>query len=298
MKQLEVRQILVPTDFSETASLAIQHAGFMARLFKAEINLIHIMKPITSAVPLPELTFGADTVKTLQDAIQNRLNEEAANIKSKYGVNVTTFLNMGGVATGIKEVADECKADIVIMGTHGVSGFEEFFIGSNAYRVITTIEIPVLTVQKQAEKIGFTNILLPIDSSLHTRDKLSVACTMAEKYGATIHVMGILTPEHSQEEKQMQVRISQVEEFLTKHKIPFKTTVRKAENISKASYEMAKEIKADLIVIMSDQEPSTDLFLGPFAQQIVNRSKIPVLTITPEEHVAKISQMGRPFGAM
>ncbi len=297
MKQLEIKQILVPTDFSETAKLAIEHAGFMARLFKAEINLLHIMKPITSTVPLPELTLNSNNLKILQDAIQARLEVEAEEIKKKNGVEVKTFLNVGGVATGIKEVAEECKADIIIMGTHGVSGFQEFFIGSNAYRAISTVECPVLTVQKHTEKIGFSNILLPIDSSVHTRDKVGAACAIAEKYGSVIHILGCITPEHEGEEKQMEIRIGQVEEYLDKHKIPHRRIMKKGDNLSRLSYDTGKEINADLIVIMSEQEPSSDLFLGPFAQQIVNRSKIPVLTVKPKEHLSQISQMGRSFGS-
>ena len=167
------------------------------------------------------------------------------------------------------------------MGTHGNSGFLSHFIGSNASKVIHSSKVPVLTIQEHIKKIGFSKIVLPIDSSRHSRDKVGIAAGMAEKYGAEIHVLGCVTPLHEEELGLMNVRIKQVETFLDKHEIIYKSVIKHGNNLAKMSMGFSQEINADLLVIMTEQESTPGLFMGPFAQQIVNHSQIPVLSITP-----------------
>jgi nucleotide-binding universal stress UspA family protein len=174
------------------------------------------------------------------------------------------------------------------MGTHGVSGFEEFFLGSNAYRVVTSSTIPVLTVQEQADRMGFENLVLPIDSSQHTRDKVSEVVALAEKFGSKVFIAQLVREED--DNAIMNLKVKQVEEHLEHKNIAFETTVLHNDNIAKATLDFAKKVEGDLIAIMTDQENYTGFFVGEYAQQIVNHSKIPVLSITPLGIVKGFSQ--------
>jgi nucleotide-binding universal stress UspA family protein len=168
------------------------------------------------------------------------------------------------------------------MGTHGVSGFEEFFIGSNAFRVVTEATCPVLSVQKHSIKPGFNRILLPIDSSSSSLEKVRYAAEIAKKYNSTILILGILSVADDDAAAKLEIRLEQVEEFLDKKDVNFESSVVEGENLASISLKQAKKLKADLICIMTEQEENlTGLFLGPYAQQVVNHSKIPVLSIKP-----------------
>lgn len=279
MKKIEINRIMIPTDFSETADLALEHACFMAQLFRADLHLVHVMTSFTYSSPIPEMFIDNTLVKELQDKIQDTLDAKAEEIRKKYSVNVTTTLTIGAVVSALVEIIKDNNIDIVVLGSHGASGIKELLIGSNAYRLVIASPVPVLTIQSHAKKLGFTKFFLPIDSSPFTREKIGPAVSLAEKYGAEIFLYGCLTEEHRNEYNQMKLRIEQSEEFIKKHGIPVKSMIEPVENLARATYTKAKEMGADLIVIMTDQEPSNDLFIGPYTQQIVHRSKIPVLTI-------------------
>ncbi len=195
--------------------------------------------------------------------------------------------------------AEEVKADMIVMGTHGVSGFEEFFLGSVAYRTVTSSTIPVLTIQTHAKKIGYDKIVMPIDSSKHTRDKASQVARFAEAFGSTVYIAALVTENHEEEEKIFNLKVKQVEEFFDGKGIKHEKKLIHGDNIAEMTMDYSKEIGADLTVIMTEQEASTGLFVGPYAQRIVNHSSIPILSVTPIRIIKSLSQFRgggyRPF---
>jgi nucleotide-binding universal stress UspA family protein len=178
------------------------------------------------------------------------------------------------------------------MGTHGVSGYQEFFLGSNSFRVVTASSIPVLTVQCHAHKVGFNNIVLPIDGSKNSREKVSHAAAIATAYDATVHIAGLITKKHRKKEPIFNVKIKQVEDFLNKKGIKHTRRIVHGKDLANMTIDVAKEVDACLTVIMTEQEGSSGLFMGPFAQRIVNHSEVPILSVTPKKIVEKFSQNG------
>lgn len=278
MENFSVKRILIPVDFSETAMLALDHATFMAKLFKADLILIHVVE---------KFSFKIDINKKSDDAadervIRARLAEIADSVKHKTGGSVEILVKAGKIAKKIVEAANETFADLIILGTHGVSGFEEFFMGSNAFRVVTEAQCPVMSVQMHATKVGFKDIVLPIDNSDATRQKVRYAVELAKHYDSTIHIVGILTLDYKDIRQKFMLKIKQVEEYITKRGITHTTEIMKGENIASITLKHAEKINADLIMIMTEQEDElTGLLMGTFAQQVVNHSKIPVMTVKP-----------------
>jgi nucleotide-binding universal stress UspA family protein len=139
-----------------------------------------------------------------------------------------------------------------------------------------------LSVQKHATKAGFEKILLPIDSSPATLEKVRFAAELAKKYNAHIYVLGILSFRDDEVAEKLERRMEQVEKFLDKKEVLYESMVVEGENLATITLKQAKKLKADLICIMTEQEENlTGLFMGPFAQQVVNHSRIPVLSIKP-----------------
>jgi nucleotide-binding universal stress UspA family protein len=278
METFSVKRILIPVDFSETALLALDHATFMAKLFKAEIILIHVVE---------KFSFKIDIRKKNDDAaddreIRARLSELADGVKHQTGGTVQILMKAGKIAKKIVEAANETQADIIILGTHGVSGFEEFFMGSNAFRVVTEAQCPVMSVQVHSTKVGFNHIVLPIDNSAASRQKVRYAVELAKHYNSTIHIAGIITLDYKDIRKKFMAKLKQVEDYISKHGISHTTEILKGENIATLTLKHAEKLNADLIVIMTEQEDElTGLLMGTFAQQVVNHSKIPVMTVKP-----------------
>lgn len=290
----QVKKILIPIDFSATSKLALEHAANLCKKFNSELHLIHIFKN-TSADVLPNISATdaySNSTEGLKTLVANELNSIGEKFSSKYNVGYNVEIREGSVSKEITKAATEVKADMIVMGTHGVSGVEEFFMGSNAYRVVTTSPLPVLTVQGHADLTGYENIVLPIDSSQHTRDKVSQAVTFAEAYGSTIHILGLVKDEEDeqQEEKEINLKIKQVKELLSNKDIKFTFKKIEGNNIAESTLKYSESVDADLTIIMTDQENYTGFFVGPYAQRIVNHSKTPVLTCTPIGHVEGFTQ--------
>lgn len=284
MKAFNIQKILIPIDFSETSMLAIEHAGFIAQLFKAELVLLHVVEKHWEqfSVVAPELRITAPS--ELTNAIEKRLEETAADIRRKYGVKSIAVTSTGNIFNEILSISEEHNVDLVVMGTHGTSGVVEFFIGSNTYKMVTQSECPVISVQAQAKKLGFKEILVPIDDSSHSRQKVNHAVVLAKHFGSKIHILGLTDAEDDDlARKKFEIKLDQIEEYVKKCGLSFSRKTVEGKNQARVTYDYAKSVNADLIVIMTDQdEDLTGRLMGTFAQQIINHSKIPVLTIRPK----------------
>lgn len=284
MNKLEVNRILIPTDFSDTANLALEHAVRMAQLLDSEIILLHVVSTFAFRVNLPEVDIDESQNTRLSGAIGARLAQIAEEIKSTHGVKVNTMISYGRIREEVVRIADETDADMIILGTHGVSGIREFFMGSNAFRIVSEASCPVLSVQQSAQQFGFKNIVVPIDNSFHSREKLSLAVKMAATYNSNIHICGLRSHDHDDEEinAKFRMKMKQVEDFLKERQVEFTASTVFCSNIARATMDYAAEKNADLIIIMNEQEiNTTGFFMGPYAQQIVNHSNIPILSIRP-----------------
>lgn len=277
----DIHKILIPIDFSETSQLALDHAAFMASRYDAEIIFLHVFETFSYQMEISQML--VQSVK-VGDVVKEKLEALARETHKKYSVKVSTEMTTGSVATNVVEAAERLGADIIIMGTHGASGFEEFFIGSNAYKVVTKTGIPVLSVQTHAEKVGFKDIVVPIDNSKASRQKLRYAASLAKKYNSVLHVVSLITDPGPDMDHKFGIIEEQVSDFLKEKEVRFEVKRINGDNIAKMTMEYANDIKADLITIMTEQEPNIAGFiLGPYAQQVVNHSKIPVLSITPDD---------------
>jgi len=283
-KRFHIQKILIPFDFSETAELALEHASFMAKLLKAEIMLLHVVESYSFASAISQaFSKTQNEFETKVEAgAKERLQQIADELHHRDGIVVKFRTDVGKIYKTIIHVADEVDADLIVMGTHGVSGFQELLVGSNTYRVVSGANCPILSVQTHAKKIGFKDIVLPIDNSKESRQKVLHAIELAKYYKSVIHIAGIITMSDIEVQRRFEVKIHQVKEFIEKHEIPYTVKMFKGDNLATISMDYAYQINADLIIIMTEQElNSTGLMMGSFAQQIVNHSKVPVLSVRP-----------------
>ena len=288
-KIFEPKKILIPTDFSETSNLAIEHGAFMAKLCRADIIMLHVLEHTYESFNIVAPEIKLEMPGNIEERIMDKLREVGEKIRKDYGVSSEVISTSGNICHEVVSAAKEEQCDMIVMGTHGVSGFEEFFMGSNSYKAVTKSTVPVLTVQSHAKRIGFTEILLPIDNSDHSRQKVNHAAAIAKRYGSRIHVLGLLDEDDAEDLNKFQIKIDNVCEYLQKCEIPYTQKVEVAYNQARSTLKFAREIAADIIIIMTDQEEShTGLFIGPYAQQVVNHSWIPVLSIQPVEHPENI----------
>jgi nucleotide-binding universal stress UspA family protein len=278
---LDINRILFPTDFSETAEKAQNLALSIAQKTNAKLTILHVFESSSYKAMSLDKAEGKDVT---MDMVQEWLQEKADGLSNNHNVLIDVVLGTGRAYDQIVSVSQDIEADLIVMGTHGVSGFAEFFAGSNAFRVVTQSPCPVLTMQETRNDIGFKNIVMPIDSTSETRQKVPVAAYLAELFGATIHIASLITDDSPEVHHKFSIISKQIAEYLEEREIAYTENTLTGDNLASMTMNHAESKNADLIIMMTEQESNlTGFLVGPYAQQIVNHSKIPVLSISPEE---------------
>ncbi len=294
MKTFKIKRIVVPTDFSEAGNQALEQGAWLSRLCNAELHLVHVFEPTSIFFPAMEPVFALSVEGEVRENTSRKLSEISDQYSNKFGIKVVSSLAEGKIAAEIVKYAEEKEADLILMGTHGASGYEELFIGSNAEKVLSKAECPVLTIQAHAGKNNIQNIVVPIDSTLHSRQKVDYAIEMAKIYGSTIHLLGLIESDEDLEDK-FRLKMRSVEEVVQKAGVPYVEKTIVDANVALTAMDYAREVGADLIMVMADHESRIPgLFTGKFGKQLVNHSTIPVMSIKP--HLGSLTSVN-PAGS-
>ncbi|MCA6435216.1 MAG: universal stress protein [Bacteroidota bacterium] len=282
MKKFNVKNILVPYDFSKTAEIALNKAAFIAQQTKANLILTHISK-VSDLVDLFLLEIKASKGKALNEFIEKKLSEVADSITAKYKCKVVTYHQQGSIASEIIDAADFHHADLIVMGTKGKDSNSDLFLGSNAYRVITKSDVPVMTITADNKVNGFNSILLPIDLSDHTRQKVNYAVELAKVFNSKITALAIYTSNEKELKYKLEVILSQIAKKCASSKVEVETRIEKTAHRISKTLSVAKRVKADLIISMTDEKmEGSKKWLSTYDHELVNNSKIPVISMQPE----------------
>jgi len=281
MNRTTNNNILVPTDFSDVARNAMTHALKIADVYNNEITLLNIQDEGG--------IFGffndKEKLDLLKEAVDMKMDKLIDECKKNFpNVKINKKIVYGNVYRQITEIAEEGNFDSIVMGTNGASGLEQI-IGSNASRVINYATIPVVVVKERPMvNNGYEKIVLPIDLSRESRQKVKWAVSLAKKFNSTIH---LIYENSSSEEYQNRIFavVNQTQDLLEKSGANY--IVRGLDDeaypdsFAMDTLAYADEIEADLIMIMTQQEKGfSEFLLGSYAQQIVNyHGKVPVMCI-------------------
>jgi len=289
MINLNTNKILIPIDFSSTSMRAINHGAFLAKLSKGELLLLHVQKKSELMdVIMPALKLKDTSVIT--GFLEEKLAKLAESIRKEYSIKVSYLITMGSITSEIVKTTEDQKVGMVIMGTQGGDSSNDLFLGSNSYRLLTKSPVPVMTIRTISPKLGYQNILLPIDLSIHSRQKVNFAIQLSAKYGAHLHVLGLLAKNDDENKFKLEVILPQIQKLAEAKKVVCTTEIKKTPNRAKTTLTYAKNKRADLIITMSDQSAEFSRFvLGSYAHQLINDSLIPVLAIPPEIHAENLS---------
>lgn len=270
--------ILVPIDFSEQSKIALSQSYNLARLTKATLTLLHVMEDSFHLPFFSEKPFD----KGLEKKISKELGQLAQEVTAKVGVKVETMVARGKVYEEIQKAAKKLKCSFIVMGTNG-SRFKNF-IGSNALRVIRESPCPVITIRGKKHRPGCKHIILPLDISKETKEKVTKAIEIAKLFGSTIHLVTVLTTDDEFIVNKLKRQMDQVHAFVMQHDLPCSVEYISDSDISEQIIKYSKRIKADLILIMTQQEMNwTNMFISSQAQEIINSSDIPVMSVRPVE---------------
>lgn len=302
---MDIKRILLPTDFSECSNAALDHALFLAEHFKAGLDLLHV-------VVLHEIDpweSARDGFPDRED-IERRLREMAAGeMKGLLEERETGRLEIRerqrrGVAAApaIVEYATEEDVDLVVMGAHGRRGFRRFLLGSVAEEVVRLAPCPVLTLRSADPASALhkvDDVLVPFDFSKHSKTALAAAAETASSYGARLHLLHVIepimephpyVPVHYRPESfdlpQLKARVEEdlgpIIAEVVGDTVPCETHVLEGHP-AWCIVDQAEKLGADLIAMATHGRTGlAHFFLGSVTEKVVRGAHCPVLTIKVE----------------
>lgn len=257
----------------------------MAQYTKADLFVLHVINtPLMSQnmfIPIVEL----EDQSAIHGKVMDRLKQLEEEIRSEYGISFQSIIKTGNPSNEITAAAKEIKASIVVMGTHGYSPLEEIMIGSVALKVIMKSPCPTMTMTNEATHKGYNRIVLPFDLTANSKQKVNYTLGLAKAFNASVHAIAVLGEDENEYKPQMEVILHQVELLAKEKGVSYHNDVISGvKNRATAAVNYAEKVNADLIVIMTDQDVElSGFFLGPYSQQIIHQSKVPVISVRPEE---------------
>jgi nucleotide-binding universal stress UspA family protein len=294
----EIDRILCPIDLSDVSRDAINHAVLLARWYKAKITALHVCNPLVAPeTDFKILGFGP-TPRLTEDDVKQALERVLACFSSA-APDVEVLIDSGQPAHQILDHAKSLPADVIVIGTHGASGFEHLILGSVTEKVLRRATCPVLTVPSRARTtamLPFKRILCPVDFSESSLAALDFAYSLAQPSSAELTILHVfewpaeeeplagrpfIVPEYKQGREREATGLQE----LVPDSMPdsCRPTTRLAIRYGKAYRQIlgiAAEDYSDLIVMGVHGRNPLDLMLfGSTTNQVVRRATCPVLTL-------------------
>jgi nucleotide-binding universal stress UspA family protein len=295
---ITLSRILCPVDFSGHSRVALDYATAIAKWYGAEVRVLHAY--LLSMTPVTAGAFAAGSAELPQS--REDIDRDLASFvrtAAAAGVPSSTSLVVGAPARHILESAAQWPADMIVMGTHGASGFERLVLGSVTEKVLRKARCPVLVVTRDADApsgapVVFRRILCAMDFSPCSQRALSYALSLAAEAGGSLTLLHAI-------EAFAEEPLAKLPFDITEHR---RTLERSAlENLEKQltpetrtwcdcsavvrsgkAYQQildtARERQVDLIVLGVRGRNPVDLALfGSTANHVVRSAPCPVLTV-------------------
>lgn len=271
-----MKRILVPTDFSKYSEEALQVAAQIARKNNSEIILLHILELphqnndfISDGKSIPEIMYFKNK------AISNLENLMDSDFLK--GIIVSEAIEFKKVTDGIIDASQKNNVDLIVMGSHGTSGFNELMVGSNAEKVVRLSSIPVLVVKKGTTEFKVRNFVFASDFSKETKKPFRKMIEFAKIFDSNIFLVMICTPNsfkttHSAEKI--------MRDFIADFDIEnYSSHIYNDTNIENGIVNFAESVDADLIGMCTHGRTGlAHFFNGSIGEDIVNHALKPVIT--------------------
>jgi len=271
-----MKRIIVPIDFSVESIHGLELAIVYANKFKSDVQMVHV------------ITKNYDQAQKLKVETE-AVTEQLEGLVKKYRKDLSQTCNFsyiiknGRIYSNVVNQLEAFEDSMVICSTHGESGFSNLFMGSNAYRIIQATQRPVISITTSDFKTDVKTIVMPLDITKETREKVPLVAHIAKAFGAKVHIVKVTSSTNEGIHNKLRLYSRQVRQYFDEQGVEWERSLIVGDNITDITIDYAVTVEADLIAIMTEQTNSlVNMLLGSFAQQMLHSSPIPVLSITPK----------------
>jgi nucleotide-binding universal stress UspA family protein len=281
-----MKSIVVGIDFQNQSYAAMKFAVNFAKKVGANLELVFVNK--------------FDRSKDIFQRPKSKIKEEATSrfvqlidkytdilSKDRFDYKIRT----GTVVDELDREVRENNSEMIVIGTQGRAGFK-LFSSSKAFKVVSNASVPVVTIKDGATiESNIRKILVPIDATLESRQKIPYTVKIARIYNAEIHMLALFHTKVDAITENIVSYSKQAAEYLESNAVNFVVKSVETSNVVKTTIDYSEEIDADVISSMTIQLSSAStLWKGSFAQQLIDRSHIPVINIQPKELIKTLSR--------
>ena len=276
-----MNEILVPCDFSEPAKNAFRFALQLAsKNHTTRVHLLYVIQlpVVMDSLVTPTISFENSYKDTLERDAQRQFDK----LKTKYlseskGITIVSSLLFGPIANTILDYVSEPSIDLIVMGTHGTSGFRDLFIGSNTEKIVRRSHVPVFVV-KDYFRTGIKDIVFPNSFSIEHQDNLmSEVKDLQAFFKATLHLLHINTPSNFTDDA---VMTEKMESFALRFSLSnYTINIYNNPDVEEGIHQFSAHIKAGLIAIGTHGYGRlAHLVNGGLAQDMTNHSDMMIWT--------------------
>jgi nucleotide-binding universal stress UspA family protein len=273
-----MKRILVPCDFEAPSQEAFNFALNIAAISGGEVFVLNVIDlPVVSesAYGVPQYAYSPELLADLK--IEARKNFERLRKEYHGTVPVNFTSQQGPVRPVIREFIASQKIDLIIMGAHGSSRWEEFFIGSNTERIVRTSPVPVIAVRKAIDYLAVKHIVLPSKLELNQHHFMDKVKELQKFFHATLHVLFVNTPPNFKRDEESRAALN---DFAKEYQLTdFTLDTRNDPYEEDGILQFATETKADMIAMATHgRRGLAHLFTGSIAEEVLVHSEFPLWT--------------------
>jgi nucleotide-binding universal stress UspA family protein len=260
------KPIIVAWDFTEVSQFAFEHAVNLSNILKKDIVLLHIVENPNAI----ESSFEKLKLKVLE-------------LKKNFMANVHPLVKTGNIFETIKDVAHEYKAELIVMGTHGMTGSQKIF-GSRALKVIANSKLPFYVIQEKPRSSKIEKIVFPIDFRGENKEKVNYVNYLSGNFNAKFLLFKRKVSDKGFKKK-IASNLLYVETFFKNNNINYEIFSAEGNmNFEKETVHFAKSQGADLILVLTTRDITfIDYLLAAKEQYLIaNSEKVPVMCINPK----------------
>jgi nucleotide-binding universal stress UspA family protein len=275
--------ILVAFDFRPESEAALDYALAVGKRLNAIIHVLYILEDES---PFLKMVITGEQHKLMKNGAVDKLKRMIADKTQGKYPEIKTIIKEGKVYRMIIETAKEVSANLIMMGRTDSMDIVKNFLGTNTMHLVRESALPVITLKKTARGECCNHLLLPLDLTKQTKKQVSSAISEAQKLQAAVTLVTVLDENLVSQKLRFSTRLREVADIISSFNIKcdYKLIIDTNPVWSKLLNKLSKETGADMVMIMTQQELHfKDYFIGSTAQEIIDNSDLPVLSLTPEK---------------
>ena len=274
-----MNKILVPIDFSKNSEYAAKMANIIAEKSNSDVYLLHMIELPTGVI---DMRAGSHFSIPESMLYLRKVRERILEFKRQFFKDESKIhhaIRFQNPHEGIVSYSEKIGVDLIVMGSKGLSDFEEIVIGSNTEKVVRTSNIPVIVVKQDCEDVNMKNLVFA--SSFKNDDKkapFQKFLDFAKSFQSKVHLLKVNTPSNFES---TQVATNKIKDFIAEANLPeHSINIYNDVSVEKGILNFARDIDADLIALSTHGRSGiSHLFSASVTKNLSKNALKPMLTI-------------------